>query len=45
MVEVLAELDRRYGTVEGYLRAAGVSDDELRAARSRLRDEAADAAA
>ena len=45
MVEVLEELDRRYGAVEGYLRAAGVSDDELRAARSRLRDEAADAAA
>jgi protein-tyrosine phosphatase len=35
---VLAELERRYGGVEGYLRAAGLNDDELRRARARLRD-------
>lgn len=35
---VLAELKRRYGTVEGYLRNAGVSDDDLAHARARLRD-------
>jgi protein-tyrosine phosphatase len=46
MVEVLEELDQRYGGVEGYLRApGGVSEEELRAARTRLREEAADAAA
>jgi protein-tyrosine phosphatase len=31
------ELERRYGNVEGYLRTAGVGDDELERARSRLR--------
>jgi protein-tyrosine phosphatase len=31
------ELERRYGSVEGYLRTAGVGDDELERARSRLR--------
>jgi protein-tyrosine phosphatase len=35
---VLAELKRRYGGVEGYLRSAGLSDEDLRLARSRLRD-------
>jgi protein tyrosine/serine phosphatase len=35
---VLAELERRYGSVEGYLRDAGVSDDDLARARARLRD-------
>jgi protein-tyrosine phosphatase len=35
---VLAELGRRYGGVEGYLRAAGLSDEELGLARARLRD-------
>jgi protein-tyrosine phosphatase len=35
---VLAELRRRYGGVEGYLRAAGLSDEDLRLARARLRD-------
>ena len=35
---VLAELKRRHGSVEGYLRAAGLSDEELRLARARLRD-------
>ncbi|HXM56031.1 MAG TPA: tyrosine-protein phosphatase [Candidatus Dormibacteraeota bacterium] len=33
LLDVLAELDRRYGGVEGYLRAAGLADD----ARDRLR--------
>jgi protein-tyrosine phosphatase len=37
MLGVFAELERRYGGVEGYLRATGVSDDELAAARARLR--------
>lgn len=35
---VLAELERRYGSVEGYLRDAGVSDEHLALARARLRD-------
>ncbi len=35
---VLAELERRYGSVEGYLRAAGLNDEDLRLARARLRD-------
>jgi protein-tyrosine phosphatase len=34
---VFEELDRRYGSVEGYLRSAGVSDQDLELARSRLR--------
>jgi protein tyrosine/serine phosphatase len=38
IAEVLAELRRRYGGVEGYLQAAGLSDDDLRLARARLRD-------
>jgi protein-tyrosine phosphatase len=37
IVGVLGELKRRYGGVEGYLRAAGLSDDELAHARKRLR--------
>jgi protein-tyrosine phosphatase len=37
IVEVLQELERRYGSVEGYLRTAGVSDDDLARARARLR--------
>ena len=45
MLGVLEELDRRYGGVECYLRAGGVANEELRAARTRLREEAADAAA
>ena len=32
------ELERRYGSVEGYLRSAGVSDEDLAHARARLRD-------
>jgi protein-tyrosine phosphatase len=37
IVGVLQELERRYGSVEGYLRIAGVSDDDLARARARLR--------
>ena len=37
MQGVLEELERRYGDVAGYLRAAGVSDDALARARARLR--------
>ena len=35
---VFDELERRYGSVEGYLRSAGVSERDLDLARSRLRD-------
>ena len=35
---VFAELERRYGSVEGYLRHAGLTDDDLRRARTRIRD-------
>lgn len=38
MVGVFAELERRYGGVEPYLRAAGVTDAELALVRERLRD-------
>ena len=34
---VFAELERRYGGIEGYLREAGVTEDELERARARLR--------
>ena len=37
MFGVFEELRRRYGSVEAYLRDAGVSDDELALARTRLR--------
>ena len=37
MTGVFAELERRHGSVEGFLRDAGVSEDELERARSRLR--------
>jgi protein-tyrosine phosphatase len=37
IVGVLQELERRYESVEGYLRTAGVSDDDLARARARLR--------
>jgi protein-tyrosine phosphatase len=37
MVGVFAELERRYGGVESYLRAAGVTDEELELVRTRLR--------
>jgi hypothetical protein len=37
MVQVLEELERRYGSIAGYLRAGGASDEELDRARRRLR--------
>ena len=37
MAGVFEELGRRYGGVEAYLRAAGVSDEELELVRARLR--------
>lgn len=37
MAGVFAELEARYGGVEEYLRAAGVTDEELRLVRARLR--------
>jgi protein-tyrosine phosphatase len=37
MVGVLEELERRYGSVESYLRAGGLTDEDLQLARSRLR--------
>ena len=37
MVGVFAEVERRYGGVEEYLRGAGVTDEELELARARLR--------
>ncbi len=37
MVGVFAELDRRHGSVEGYLRSAGLNDKELELAAGRLR--------
>jgi protein-tyrosine phosphatase len=37
MLGVFEELERRYGGVAGYLRAAGLSDEELDLAASRLR--------
>jgi protein-tyrosine phosphatase len=38
MVGVFEELERRYGSVAGYLRAGGLTDEELELARTRLRD-------
>jgi protein-tyrosine phosphatase len=38
MKGVFEELERRYGSVEGYLHHGGLTDDELARARSRLRD-------
>jgi protein tyrosine/serine phosphatase len=37
MPGVFSELERRYGGVEGYLREAGVTDEELELVRARLR--------
>jgi protein-tyrosine phosphatase len=37
MVGVLEELERRYGSIAGYLRAGGATDEELERARARLR--------
>jgi len=38
IVGVFDELERRYGSVEGYLRAAGLSNEDLARARARLLD-------
>jgi protein-tyrosine phosphatase len=38
MLGVLEELDRRYGGVEDYLRAGGLTDEDLARVRARLRD-------
>ena len=38
MVEVLEEVEERYGSIAGYLRAGGATDEELERARARLRD-------
>jgi protein-tyrosine phosphatase len=38
MVDVLEELERRYGSIAGYLKAGGATDEELQRARARLRD-------
>jgi len=37
MTGVFAEIERRYGSIEDYLHSAGVTDEELDLARSRLR--------
>ena len=37
MAGVFEELERRHGSVEGYLRRVGVTDEELGLVRSRLR--------
>jgi protein tyrosine/serine phosphatase len=37
MLAVLEELERRYGSGEGYLRAGGLGDEELELVRKRLR--------
>lgn len=37
MVGVLDELERRYGSVEAYLRAGGLTNEDLRLSRDRLR--------
>jgi len=36
MVRVVEEVERRYGDVSGYLRAAGVSEQQLERLRERL---------
>jgi protein-tyrosine phosphatase len=37
MVGVLEELERRYGSIAGYLKAGGATDEDLERARARLR--------
>jgi len=37
MLGVFAELERRHGSIEGFLRAGGVPEEDLRLARERLR--------
>jgi protein tyrosine/serine phosphatase len=36
MIGVFRELERRYGSVEGYLRSAGIEEEDLERVRSRL---------
>ena len=36
MLGVFKELDRRYGSIEGYLHSAGVTDDDFERIRARL---------
>jgi protein tyrosine/serine phosphatase len=38
LIGVFEELERRYGSVEGFLRHAGLTDEELELVRSRLRE-------
>jgi protein tyrosine/serine phosphatase len=38
MLGVFAELERRYGSIEQFLREGGLSDEDLALARARLRD-------
>jgi protein-tyrosine phosphatase len=38
IVGVFEELERRYGSIEDYLRSGGLSDEDLALARARLRD-------
>jgi hypothetical protein len=38
MVRVLAAVEERYGSVAGYLRAAGLADEQLERVRARLRE-------
>ena len=38
MSDVLEELEHRYGSVAGYLKAGGATDEDLARARARLRD-------
>jgi len=38
IVGVFEELERRYGSVDGYLRSGGLGDEDLARARARLRD-------
>ena len=38
MIEVLEELEQRYGSIAGYLKAGGATEEELERARNRLRD-------
>jgi hypothetical protein len=37
MLGVLNELERRYGSVEGYLQAGGLTAEDIARVRSRLR--------
>ena len=37
MLGVFEQLERRYGSVEGYLRSTGLTEEELERARARLR--------